>query len=551
MKSTGLLFLFTGLILFGCENGDDLHALRTELTLAEIKLALATSKNDNNLITKIDSDNQITTIHFETGAPIVMQTHWIQATVYDSANWLATFQLRDGSDQWANFVGELDFDEDDIVLNPYLTSPLTALADIETPVNGKFKVFIKGKSPKGVTVEKSFDYFGDEHELPVLGLYEDYANQVEFVFMNIDNKVRCSKIVVLRTAPVENKPPLEIEVFNNQLSEAYTGLYVISNLRVGFDQTGETRWYYNLRGMFFDKLTNGNFIVGDPSSQSFSEVTMLGQLVKRYEVPNALHHEIFEMPAGNFLVASHSPPGAPFEDVVVEISRVSGQVIKSWDFNTILDPSRRTLPNTQSGDWLHINALYYDESDNSIVISGRSQCAVVKIDYATSAIKWILSNHNYWDPPFTSFLLKPVNSQGNEMDISDIDFWSYGQHAIHRLPNANLLLYDNGDYRGFYDNPNVPQNSYTRIAEYKINEQQMTVELVWHFDHNRDVFTKFTGYTQDLEDTRLAAYMFASENTPKIVEVNTNNQVVYEATINRGKASYYRTLKLDVYSGLD
>ncbi|MEX1239764.1 MAG: aryl-sulfate sulfotransferase, partial [Cyclobacteriaceae bacterium] len=69
----------------------------------------------------------------------------------------------------------------------------------------------------------------------------------------------------------------------------------------------------------------------------------------------------------------------------------------------------------------------------------------------------------------------------------------------------------------------------------KINEQQMTVELVWHFDHNKEVFTKFTGYTQDLSDTRLAAYMFASENTPKIVEVNTANQVVYEATINRAR----------------
>ena len=100
------------------------------------------------------------------------------------------------------------------------------------------------------------------------------------------------------------------------------------------------------------------------------------------------------------------------------------------------------------------------------------------------------------------------------------------------------------------DNPNVPQASYTRVVEYKINEAKKTVELVWQFDNKKSVFTKYTGYTQHLGETRLAAYMWVTENTPKILEIDKNNQVLYEATINRGKLSYYRTIKVDLYKGM-
>ena len=119
------------------------------------------------------------------------------------------------------------------------------------------------------------------------------------------------------------------------------------------------------------------------------------------------------------------------------------------------------------------------------------------------------------------------------------------------MPNGNLLIYDNGDYRGFYDDPNVPQASYTRVVEYKVNEAAKTVELVWKFDNNKSVFTMYTGYTQDLAGSRLAAYMWVSSTTPKILEVNANNEIIYEATINRGKTFYYRTMKVDVYGGMD
>ncbi|SRR5258706_2574994 len=537
------------LLLTSCRY-DNREAELKSISVAHAKFILANSKSENNLITKIDNDNRFYTIHFELGDPITIQIRLINKIEYDSVNWVSIFYFNDYTHQAAFFIGKLNFGDNDITLNPYLTSALTAIAKIKTPVKGKFKVVVKGKPSEGISIENIFEPINEEHELPILGLYENYNNQVEFIFMSENDKVRCSKVVAIQTVAMQNRPT--IEIVKNQLSHTYNGLYFISNLKLGFDQTGEVRWYYTGDGTsFFGKLKNGNFIASDATNKYFFEVTMLGQQVKKYLVPNALHHEIVEMPSGNFLVASHSPPGAPHEDVTVEVSRSTGIVTKSWDFNTILDPLRKTLPDAQAGDWLHINALYYDETDNSIVVSCRSQCAVVKIDYSTSAIKWIFGNHNEWSSAFVPFLLKPIDSNGNEVDASNSDFWNYGQHAIQKLSDGNLLIYDNGDYRGFYDDPSVPQRSYTRIAEYKIDETTKTVELVWHFDNNKSVFTQYTGYTQDLDGTRLAAYMWVSENTPRIVEVNSKDEIIYDATINRGKVSYYRTLKVDVYAGID
>jgi hypothetical protein len=478
-----LIFSINGsLLLTSCQE-DTNEELKQELSVAKAKLALANAKSDNNLITKIVRDNQYYTFYFELGGPLSISTQRIRNIEYDSSNWLATFQFQDGSNQSVNFIGELKFNESEIILDPHLTSPLSAFAGLNTPVKGKFKVIVKGKHSSGITIEKSFDFFGSNHNLPILGLYENYNNQVEFVFMNENNQIRCSKTISIPVGPITNKPDLDFRVLKNQLTSEYHGLFVVFNYKIGFDQMGDIRWYFKGEGAsFYCKLRNGNFITNNANNLSFYEVTMLGQRVKKYDVPNALHHEIVEMPNGNFLVASHSPPGAPYEDVVVEIN-----------------------------------------------------------------------NHNYWTESFQPFLLTPVDANGDEIEVFNTDFWNYGQHAIQKTSRGNILMYDNGDYRGYYDDLNSPQNSYTRLVEYKINEQSKTVQLVWQFDNNKTVFTKYTGYVQELPETnsRLAAYMWVTENTPKIQEISASDQVVFEATLKPNNAVYYRTYKVDLYSGID
>jgi hypothetical protein len=162
MKSKWLVLIFIAFI-YGCHSDDNADQLRTALTIAEIKLQLATAKNQNNLITKIDHNDHSYTITFENGDSLNASTPLINEINYDSTLWLATFLFSDYTSQSSNFLGELKFDETILDLNPYLTSPLTALAQIEMPVKGKFKVAVKGKPLGGITMEKIFSNYGESH----------------------------------------------------------------------------------------------------------------------------------------------------------------------------------------------------------------------------------------------------------------------------------------------------------------------------------------------------------------------------------------------------
>ncbi len=163
---------------------------------------------------------------------------------------------------------------------------------------------------------------------------------------------------------------------------------------------------------------------------------MLGQQVQTFDVPNMYHHDIREIPNGNFLVATNSTPfdgnrndGNLEEDMIIEMDRQTGSIVKSWDFNVLLN-NQRFYPGNQvnTDDWLHLNSIFFDENDQSLIISGRNQSTIAKIDYATGALKWLLAHPSGYDSSFDDYLLKPVDELGNPISTTDGDILPYYQH---------------------------------------------------------------------------------------------------------------------------
>ena len=552
---TGLVAWVIIVLFNACSQKDEINSLEEKLTFEQMKFSLTRSKDQNNPISKIDYLLNTTQVTFENGDIVTIDNATIDRIENDSVNWLTSFYFNDKSSVSSFFVGQLNISNSNIAVNPYDKNPLTAFAKIETPIKGLFKVIVHGKGDNGIAIAKTFSDYGYAHDLPILGLYQNFANQVEFIFTNQNGVLRASKTLTLQTEPIPVTPNIIINT--NTLGTDYNGIFIVSSLRLGFDQTGEVRWCYTPESSpqfsFMRKMANGNMLLVSPDGTSFTELTMLGQTVKKYSVPAGIHHDVIEMPSGNFLVTSNSNNGVSIEDLVVEVDRVSGSIVKSWDMNKILDPSRKALPDSESNDWFHMNSLFYDTTDRSIIISGRSQSAVVKIDYASGELKWILGNPNFWNDALSKYLFNPVNSIGQPIDVTNTDFWQYGQHAAQRLQNGNMLMYDNGDFRGYYDNQSVPQKSYSRAVEYAIDEQARTIKLVWTFDNNKTIFTAYTGFVQQLPSSRLIAYMFGplgNSNAPKIVEIDNNNQIQFDANVNLG-AVYYRASKLDLYQGIN
>jgi arylsulfate sulfotransferase len=545
LKKVSILLLALSFFVAACDNSDE---LAEQLDLAKIKLALAAGKANQVPIKEIANTEGVIKLSLEDGEVVEIPGGLVTEMQTDSSTWVIHFTFSDGSTQDAFFVGEFKLEHLDVVLNPYLTAPLSAVATIDVPIPGIFRVAVLGKGESGVMIEKQFSRSDTHHELPILGLYENYANDVVIEFQSPAGARRGSQIVTLATTTISNKPNVAFTIIKKS-DNTYRGLYFVSNFKAGFDQNGDLRFVDvgAIGAAFLQKTKNGNYISQHRDGYTISEMNMVGQLVRQYRIANGFHHEIREMPNGNLLIATHTGGNFELEDVIIEVDRLTGAIVKTWDFNNILDPLRKGLPDVTGNDWLHVNAIYFDDRDNSVVISGRSQSAVIKIDYESGAIKWILSHHAGWKESLQPFLLRPVDNAGNTMATQNMDFWPYGQHSPMPVGTNRVLLYDNGDYRNYYDDANVPQASYSRAVEYEINEANMTIKMVWTYDHDKTIFTPYVGSVQQLPSSRLIGFGWPGPNSPRAVEVNASNQVVFEA---KAGGNAYRILKFDIYEGL-
>lgn len=562
MRKISIFLLLVCALLYSCSDEGSPTSSDAELeTVEKVKEHLSEAKKLSNFITRIEKPIGrlwFYSITFEDGSSISIPRNLVESIDEDFEHWIAHVSFTDDTFFQAPLIGN-NFPVS-IEMDPSGLTPLTAILDVEMPVEGKFNVKVLGRNSDGIPISYSFDKVAMAHELPVLGLYANYDNQVELTFERSNDRTSIVDTVSVPTPDVSISP--SVNVVTNNLPDDDDDLYFVSNLQAGFDQHGAIRWIYtgNTRYLY-RKIDNGNLLMSKGENQvsyhtvGFMEVTMMGHTVREYDVPNRLHHDVRKIPNGNFLAVSNSnryegdgDDGQTEEGVVVEIDVNSGQVVKEWNFNQILDTDRHRPPGGNPDDLLHINTVYYDETDDSIVISSKHQSTVAKVDYQTGSIIWLLAHPYDWGEQWQQYVLQPVNADGSEVDLNATDFYSYFQHAPMRLPNGNILLFDNGNYRNFYNGPVAPD--YSRAVEYKINKSEMTVQLVWEFTYNEQLFTTATGDVDLLDNGhRLIGFMWSGNQTPKIVELNENNEIIFDMEIDTGNGNYYRMEKIDLYRG--
>lgn len=562
-----ILILILTLLLFSCQKEAPIPLLPNELRTPGQAEAFFTHAWANDiLLTSIDTltENGIPYCQFtlENGRTVFVKKELLGGVAVDSSGWTALLTFENGSQFPAYILGDSIY-LDSVTVDPFGTAPLSALVAASMPVRGRFGVKVLGKGEDGIAIEHTFEPFEKQHQIPVLGLYAEYENEVELAFLSEEGKVRATRTVQVNTGSVPGR--LTINIIQDELPSEDDGIFFVSDVKKGFGHRGEVRWAYTGDAkQLYQKLRNGNFVVSGKiggvsyHSATFSEISMLGEVVQKYDIPNQMHHEIREMPNGNFLVGSNSYPfnnnswdGNLEEDLIVEVDRTTGEIVKSWDLNLILDNQRPRADGSNSDDWLHLNAIYYDQEDNTIVFSGRHQSVVAKIGYELGDVKWILAHPAAWRPELLPYVLTPVNADGTPIEPGTQDFLPYFQHYPAKLPNGNIMLFDNGNFRGIYDDPAAEEVSYSRAVEYKIDPKSRTVQKVWEFSYDKSIFNEATGSVQFLEDNghRLIGFMNGTAKTPKIVELDEAGNIVFEVNVNPW-SDYYRCEKWGVYEGM-
>lgn len=464
-----------------------------------------------------------------------------------------------------------------VKVNPYGTSPLTTLVLFTTTEKAKVSYTVVGKT-NGTSITNTVNGgYQTQHQVPVVGLYA--GNNTVKITVTYENGTTTTKTLAITTTSTLPKyiASTKITVSKSNKSEMDIGdnklTFLVRTTKESFavDADGAVRWYSTLYVQhMLEPISNGHYLMltkNDQSGTTYNdlvETDLLGRVYKEYtfdtktghsENANSdktvIHHDILELP-NHDLLATVSDGSKYVEDTMVVISHTTGKVTQVIDLKKLLPKSMYESYKASSDgtvDWFHQNAVDYDSNDGSIIISGRNQDMIMKLDLKTAKIKWIYSGKkkSSWPEKYRSLLL--TGTAGTTI--------TGGQHGVTLLSDdngdpssENILLYNNNI--DVTNGDASTSGKYSEGVQYHIDTKTMTIKQTWSYGKTlgKANFTEVIGYTQKLTGNNyLIDFGYKGSGTESnIIEVNGQNQV-YNLTVSNpsAKAYVYRAYRLPVY----
>lgn len=448
-----------------------------------------------------------------------------------------------------------------VKVNPYGTSPLTALMIFKTDKAAKVTYTVVGKTDN-TSITNTVKGYQTTHQVPIMGLYANYSNQVQVTLTYKDGTTE-QKTFTIKTGKlpknlrntkitVSKSNKSKMEIGNNEL----TYINKTSEEPFAVDADGNIRWYSTLYSRHtFVQLSNGHLLIqnrtnGNKGSYNvLSETDYLGRIYRRYRFSDklgkssleqyitAVHHDALELPNHNLLVTI-SGGDKYAEDVIAEIDYKTGKTVKVIDFKKLLPSSmyRNYNSTTTKGgkiDWLHMNSLYYDQKTGNLLVSARNQDITMSINYKTGKINWIYSGKkkSSWPKKYRSKLLTPT--KGTKI--------TGGQHDLTLLSDKNgklkVLLYDNNI--DVTNGDSKTSGKYSQAVQYTIDTKKKTIKQTWSYGKSlgKDNFTRVIGSAQRLSNgNTLIDFGYKHDGSQSnIIEVDKNNNQVFNLTISSSK----------------
>lgn len=522
-------------------------------------------------------------------ASILNPSPKIEVEHYDVLTWQAQRELDILEDYQSQ---SYPFEAPYVLLDPYDMNPLSALVLFEASQAGDYTIVVQGHDELS-TLTYTLTRGSGLVQLPILGLYPGELNEVTIHTLGQEKTLWIQTdglpIDFQTYSLIESKPDLMESGMTLMIAcfeHSYTAV---------IDHNAQVRAYFSdqriAHGTSILSLANGNLMVtGDEYKQipytmtSLWEINWLGKIFKEYEIPNAVHHDLFELPNGDILAASNYETmfqSGTREDVAIVIDRQEGTILQTYNFRDILDETRAPFNHFDPGiihgvnlDWLHMNTVLYEPNQDVVIVSSPIQSQVIAVDASTHEIQWILGPHEGYEgyESYEAYLLEPI---GDEFD------WAWGQHHPMVLADQDdndqtldILLFDNGQSRSFEEaSALLASENYSRAVQYRIDTQAMTVEQIWSYGEPRgsELYSTFLGDADYLADTHNVLISFGGhltqdgtivdeiiggvvgsvEISSTVVEVNQAKEVVFEVHVqsknNDTSAETYQAERIDFF----
>ena len=286
-----------------------------------------------------------------------------------------------------------------------------------------------------------------------------------------------------------------------------------------YDMQGRPVWYnaHGLGRIGDTRLVDGDRVLaqsmGDVSGQKPIAVELdlsgrtvwSGPLQPPLSVTGSFHHHFAKLPNGNYLGVRSLQIGFVVGDVVVELDRNHKEV---WTWNVFA----HLRPDTRKDDgsnflysWTHINALVPDLENDTLYLNARNINTIFKVRRSTGQILWAFGRDG-------EFAADPEAQYP----------WFEQPHGLERLPNGNLIMYDNG----------LLKRGFSRAVEYAIDEQSRTSRIVWQYRGGTRGrwFVNYWGDADRLPNgnTLITAGTWKQGANSRILEVTPKGELVWE-----------------------
>jgi hypothetical protein len=382
----------------------------------------------------------------------------------------------------------------------------------------------------------------DKHlALDVFGLYADYQNTVTVTARFRDGSTGVERVPVVTTAytgagAVYNTPQVRT-ARTAAVSPGFDYMMLQNGLTtpVILDTDGNLRWVGTGPNNSITALFNEDaFFVGSAVTPELYRVELNGSYSIRPLASTRytnFHHDLVPGKTG-FLAELDALEGgvSRVESTLAEISP-TGDVIKEWDMAAIFRAAMRAGGDDPSNfvrdgaDWFHMNSAIYIAADDTLLVSSRENF-VVKIDYATGHIKWLLGDTTkHWYVDYPSLRALALELKSGKPPV--------GQHSLSIAANGELLLFNNG--LGSTSQPPGTAAGVTRDystpSRYAIDEAARTAVETWSYAPTPSIYSD---YCSGVSEGRVANHVLityslaAAQTRTQLLALDSAGKVAFD-----------------------
>lgn len=368
-----------------------------------------------------------------------------------------------------------------VYVNPYNANPLSAMIMFYTDDSTEVSVTVKGKNSDDFTINYGKSNY---HYIPVYGLYGDYDNTV---VVTLGDKT--TKEFRIKTDKID-MPSVTTKSGNiTSAGDLYLLTSPISMNSFGLDGYGNVRWmlsdtyYHNIK-----VLDNGHLLIGiDTDSTSglptvIREIDYLGRIYNEYTIDSGYLNDFFVKSNGNIIVTSKNADRITISDLVLEIDKNTGKIVKQIDVYKLFESIDKSFTDgIERDDYFYNSGIEYYEDTDTLLLTYWGGEMVVSIDYSDSKINWIFTNPENLPSTFDSYLLK-----GDDGFV-----YPKAMHQA-KLSGDTLKVLDNGysTIKNETDLSNL-KGSYSSVNTYTITDKK--IALTNSYNDNKKYFSYALG----------------------------------------------------------